>query len=465
VSPRVRAFVAGAARAARAIGVAWLAGCGTPDPVPEPAPPAPVGATPGPDAATPAQALPPVYDARTIDTLVPVVPLRRSAVARPIPAGPTLDAAILTLGEVVDRHAAAPGNPWAIAHALLARGAALRLADGSDPLTHLFDGWLEREETELRGARRVLLRFPATRDGVPVEPHTDLLLKNIGEAGFAPDLRVRTRRGEVTLATLYRDTVLRTWLEPQRNHASFVSPDDVPWSLQALAQWAPMPGAADASNAPAATRRAAATPALQWVARDGTPMDLDGVARFVVAVLRKETGFLADAMRTRSGFSRSGQPLFRYTCGGAHMLQGAAYAIARGFGTPADRAAVVAQVPLHHYRLRQELAQIDATLASAPDARTRLLAQRLKFLGHWLETAGRMQATGLYVPDAVQLEDVTFAARELAGTVARLKRDGVYRALPSLRTRDRQLWQDLVGDSAHALRGLELSLGRATIAW
>jgi hypothetical protein len=409
--------------------------------------------------------LPPVYDAATLETLVPVVPLRRTAVARPIPAGPALDAALRTLGEVVDRHAAAPGNPWAIAHALLARGTGLRLTDGRDPLAHVFDGWLEREETELGGVRRVLLRFPTARERVPVEPHTDLLLKNIGEAGFPPDLRVPTRQGEVALATLYRDTVLRTWLDPARNHASFASPDDVPWNLQALAQWAPMPGASDSTPASAATRRAAATPALQWVARDGTPMDLDGLTRFAVAVLRKETGFLADALRTGSGFSRTGQPLFRYTCGGAHMVQGAAYAVARGFGTPADRAAIVAQVPLHHYRLRGELAQIDQTLAANPEARTRLLAQRLKFLGHWLETDGRLQATALYVPDGAQLEDVAFAARELADTVARLKREGVYRALPTLRTRDRSLWQDLVGDSAHALRGLELSLGRATIAW
>jgi hypothetical protein len=130
-------------------------------------------------------------------------------------------------------------------------------------------------------------------------------------------------------------------------------------------------------------------------------MDLDYLTTFTVAVLTKESAFLFQDMQRGQDFERKGQPLFSYSCGGAHILQGASYAVARGYGTPKDRKAVEAQVPLMFYRLPIELGIYDEAMKAAPKQKLRLLVQRMKFLGHFLETMGKMEAMGLYVPDEV----------------------------------------------------------------
>jgi hypothetical protein len=293
--------------------------------------------------------------------------------------------------------------------------------------------------------------FPAARGSIRIEPHTDLLLKNAIEAGFAPDATFASPAGQVTLADLYRATVLKTWLVAERNHSSFKDPNDVVWGLQALASWAPSSGDAK--------------PELQWIASDGTPMDLDGLTSFSVAMLTQESAFLFEALQKGTPFTRSGQNLFAYTCGGAHLVQGASYAVARGFGTEMDRKAILAQVPLLFYRLPNELRVYDEAMARNPKYRTRLLVQRVKFLGHWLETVSKMQAMGLFEPTPEQLRLVEGAATNLSLAVDALAKQGTFAQVESIRTKDEQLYLDILGDSAHALHGLELAMGRAQVAW
>lgn len=411
----------------------------------QPAPPAP---------APPAAVLPAapavvatVWTAENIDKLVPVAPTHLTTVARPIPAGPKYDTALLTLGKVVETWAGDAENPWAIAHGLLARGTQFRLVDEREGVPHLFTAFAEPRPYALSGGgSRTLVGFPKALGAVRVEPHTDLLLKNMGEIGVPPDATFPSRAGTVAIADLYRHTLLKTYLVPKTNHSSFDGPNDLPWSLQALSQWAP-PGE------------------LHWIATDGTPMDLDFLASFTVAVLTQESGFLFEAMQRRQRFARKGQPLFSYTCGGAHLLQGASYAIARGYGTPKDRKAVEAQVPLMFYRLPIELAIYDDATKGNPKHKVKLLVQRMKFLGHFLETMGKMEAMGLYVPDEQQSQALEGAAQNLVLTVEALQTAGTFDDMKDLRTTDEQLFLDVIGDACHAVRGLELALGRGTVAW
>jgi hypothetical protein len=201
------------------------------------------------------------------------------------------------------------------------------------------------------------------------------------------------------------------------------------------------------------------------VATDGTAMDLDDLTTFAVAVLTKESAFLIDAMQRGQPFERSGQALFSYTCGGSHLLQGASYAVARGYGTPRDRKAVEVQVPLLFYRLPIELGIYDVAMKRNPKHRVRLLVQRMKFLGHFLETMGKMEAMGLYVPDEKQSQRLEGAAQNLVLTVEALKKTGTFDNMETLRQKDEQLYLDVVGDAAHALRGLRLATGAGTLAW
>lgn len=408
---------------------------------PEAAPPPPA-ADPAPATPAPASPTPTVWTAENIAQLVPAAPPRSTSVGKPIPAVPAYDSALSTLGAVVETWAGDPDNPWAIAHGILARGSEFRLADGRPAIPHLFSSYAEPRTV----GTRTLLGFPKALGDIRVEPHTDLLLKNMSEVGVATDTVFTTRHGEVPVADLYRATLLRTDLVPQKNQSSYDGPNDMPWGLQALAAWAP-------SNE------------LQWISTEGTPMDLDFVTTFTVAVLTQESAFMFEAMQRKQSFTRQGQPLFSYTCGGSHLLQGASYAVARGFGGPKDRKAIEAQVLLLFYRLPIELAIYDDAMKRNPKFRTRLLVQRMKFLGHFLETTGKLQAMGMFVPDDEQLKKIEGAAQNLTLVVEALKKQGVFDNMEALRKQDEQLFLDVVGDSCHAVRGLELALGRGTVRW
>ncbi len=401
-----------------------------------PAPAATAAVAPAPPTAAPA------WTAETIRDLYPTIPPHNDAISRPIPSLPDYDAVLLRLGRVVEAYDGDPDNAWAIAHGILARGLDFRLTNQLAAVPHLFSVYAEPRQV---GAF-ALVGFPATRNGEAVEPHTDLLLKNLSEVGLGPDTPFPMADAQVTGADLYRYTLLKTFLRPAENASSFTGPDDMPWGVQALAAWAPSRD-------------------LRWVANDGTPMDMNTLTDFMVLVLTKESKFMFDSMRAGDRFERKGQPLFSYTCGGAHLLQGTAYAVARGFGKAENRTYVAAQGPLLLYRLPIELSLYDEAMASHRDFKEKLLVQRMKFLGHWLESMSRMQILGLFSPDDMQVHTIEGAAQNLVLTVNSLGELGTFDRLDSLKTSDHQLYLDVLGDSAHAVRGLELALGRQTLRW
>lgn len=421
-------------------GVAWWA---TRAPVAPPEAPAPEAPAPSASAAAPAaEPAPVVWTVDNIQDLKPVAPARKSAVPRPIPPLPAYDVALQVLSNVVETYAGDPENPWAIGHGILARGTEFRLTDGREAIPHLFAAYAEPRTA----GTLTLVGFPKSRGKIRVEPHTDLLLKNMGEAGVSPDATFATPAGTVPIADLYRYTVLKSYLVADKNKSSFDGPNDLPWGLQAIAQWAP-------------------TSEMQWIALDGTPMDLDYLTSFVLAVVTQESAFMFDAMNKGKAFDRQGQGIFNYTCGGAHLVQGATYAVARGFGTERDRKVLEAHVPLLFYRLPIELGIYDEAMKRNPKFRTQLLVQRMKFLGHWLESVAKMEAMGIFTPDEDQQRKIEGAAQNLTLAVDALQKTGAFDDLPGLRKKNEQLYLDIVGDGSHAIRGLELALGRGTIAW
>ena len=353
-----------------------------------------------------------------------------------LPATPDVDKALEVLGAVVDIHAADPESPWAIAHGLLARGGGFTLSNQQPAVSYLFQRYAY--EQVLGG--RSLVGFPRSLGEVRVEPHTDLILKNLTETDLGPDFVVEVEGHPHELGDLWSHSLRTTWLKKADGSSSYDSPNDMPWGMQGLAAWGPED--------------------LTWEAWEGTPMSMDDMARLLVHVLTSESGFMLQAMESGQDFQRQGQGIFQYTCGGAHLLQGAAHVVARGYGGEAERAKMAAQGRLLYYRLPPELAIYHEAMQRLPNRRLVLMVQQLKFTGHWLESAHKLAISELYTPDAAEQLLLGEAVGVLVATVRELKALGAMDNLEELRAKNEQLYLDIVGDSAHAIRGLELALGR-----
>ncbi|MEY3213142.1 MAG: hypothetical protein RIT28_3623 [Pseudomonadota bacterium] len=357
----------------------------------------------------------------------------------PAPAGPDVEKTLEVLGAVVDQYAADPEDPWAITHALLARGEGLVLTNGRPAIEHLFERFAQVEV--IHGER--LPHFPRTMGELSVEPHTDLTLKNLSEIGLTPSRVVKVGEEELTLADAWQHSLMTTYLSADGTRTSFDSPNDMPWAVQALAAWAPK--------------------GLRWTATNGTAMSLDKLVELQVHVLASESQELVTAMASGGPFVKRGQGIFKYTCGGAHLLQGSAYAVARGFGGEAERQKLQAQGKLLFWRLTEETNLYGQAITQQPSMRLILMVQQLKFLGHWLESAHKLMALGLYTPDAAEQQKLNDAVNLTIETTRTLKALGAFDNLPEIKAKNPQLYKDIVGDSSHAVRGLNLALGRGAV--
>jgi len=429
--------------------------CGEPAPAPAPAPAADAA-----DAAPAARtdtftAAPRGLDAAAIAALAPQPPTRVGRTPAPLPDDPRYAGTVARLRAIVERWGADPQNPWAISHALLALGPRVPLPDGRDAVTAVFELWAERFEV----GGHTFVRFPRKRGDIRVEPHAALMLKNMVEVGVSPDQQVQVQGHPHTVADLYRGVLLSSALDPRANRSTFASTNDMPWALAGLAAWAPppAPGAAPAG----------ATPDLKWTAADGTPMSLLDFSIFNASVLFAESQPLFDTMQAGAALQKRGQGIFKYTCGGAHLLQGVAYAHARGYTTPLVAKGLQGQIALMFWRLTAELKLYDETMKALKehDHMILLLVQRLKFTGHFLETMHKMAAMGLFAPTNAQKQALKGAADQVVLTVEALESQGVLKDVGALRAKDEQLYLDVIGDSAHAVRGLELAMGKGEVRY
>lgn len=427
----------------RGLALVLLFGCdGQPAPTAEVVTPE-TSATPSPaqDEPTPAPAVATVYSAQNIDALQPQLPAREGRARKPLTDTPQLEVTRERLAAIVDQFGGDPDNPWAIGHGLVARGANWSLSNGENAVDWLFSQYAEQQT--LGGA--TVVRFPTQRGGARIEPHAELMLKMLTEIDVSPDRMVTVQGHTHPIADLYRGAVLDNYLEPSTNHSSFDSPDDVAWALQGLAAWGPSD--------------------LVWVSAEGTPMSLRNFALFNGAVLKQETQPIAQAMAVGANFERQGQGIFRYTCGGAHLLQSVGYAVARGVAGEQLQALFAEQIELAFYRLPRELEIYDAAARRFPDQSEALLVQRLKFTGHFLESMYKFEAMGLFEPTEEQLRMLNGTAMQVALTTEAMLNEGVIERMPTLKQENEQRYLDVIGDAAHALHGLELGLGLTAVRY
>jgi len=357
------------------------------------------------------------------------------------PTDASLDAARAQLLTIVQERTGDPLNPWAIGHGMLVLGEEMKLDNGKLALPWLFEEYAEWVDV----GSESLVRFPPSRGEIRIEPHTDLMLKAFMEVGLPLERRFLVQGKPASLEQLYRHSVWRTWSDGKQTN--FRNMNDTPWSLQGIATLAPQ--------------------GLSWTAANGQPTSLDPFTDAVVSDLHSQTQFMREAMSKGEAVEKQRQGIFAYTCGGQHLLQGAAYAVARGFGSEQSRQWVVDEVDVLFWRLDIELAIYDKTIAENPTFAPLLFEQRLKFLGHFLETGHKLAAIGIYTPNEKQAADLARARMELVSTVEKLQELGAFDKLDTYRADPKgyQTYLDFIGDSAHAIRGIDLSTGAVSIRY
>lgn len=359
------------------------------------------------------------------------------------PGGPRRGEAISLLTTVVEREAGNPANAWALAHGILAMGPDFVATDKRRAIDVLVDDFLKAER--LPGLKGLQPYFPDTTEaGLPVEPHTDLVLKTLVEVGLPLEEPLIDREGAPTLERLFRSARARFAPKPDaKGTESFDKPDDVAWSLQAFCQGV----------------QAGATPT--WLARDSVQANIDVLARQQLEMLEAETWFMRQAMVKGETVQKRRQGIFAFTCGGAHLFQAVEACAAAGFPRDenlADRLAKLTEI--YQWRIPLETKLVEDAMRQAPKLAPLLYNQDVKFLGHLLESLGKAERDGFFTPtteERLLLED---AEGRLVAHVLMMDKLGVYDAdkLAAWMASDdtRQFYLDVVGDASHALAGIKL---------
>lgn len=386
-------------------GLLGLAGCSSPEPTPTPEPTVEVTAS------------------------EPVTPAAGDEYTR---LDEARGRAAEALNRVIARQAGDPTNAWALAHGILAGGPDFPTNDGRRAIDVLVADFLERRPDGPG--------FPKRRGDVRVEPHTDLILKAFVEAELPLDEPLAS--GAPTLRALLEASQAR--FEPQRveGQSLLSEPNDAPWSIQAWCQ---------------ASSRGGAT---EWTSVAG-PVTLEEIAAAQLGTLERETMFIRSAMAAGETVQKRKQDIFGYTCGGAHLFQGAEACAAVGWPAQGNRhARIETLVELYLFRLPLETELVDATIAQYPTMSPILVNQDVKFLGHLLEGLSKAELDGLWTPTAEQRAALDQAEARLLAQILRLEAMGVYgaEAMTKLAGAEDtfQFYLDLVGDACHARKGMAL---------
>jgi hypothetical protein len=378
----------------------------------------------------------------------PPAPIEKAPTAAPAPAvvlpgGAYRAESLKVLSDVIDREAGKPANAWALAHGVLAKGPEFGATDGRRAIDVLVKDFLKADKiSSFKGLQPY---FPkSTDDGIPVEPHTDLVLKTLVDVGLGLEDPLTSKEGAPTLERLLRGSRLRH--DPDvaaKGSTAFPKPDDVAWSIQAWCQ-------ATGAGAP-----------VSWTTATGEQEHVDTVSLQQLEMLEAETWFMRQAMVEGGTVQKRRQGIFSFTCGGAHLFQSVAACAA--VGHPANenvQKRVAAQLDIYIWRVALETGLIEEAMRQAPKLAPVLYNQDVKFLGHFLESVGKAERDGLFVPSAEQRNLIDDAETRLLAHVLQMSRLGVYSADKLAmwwgKEATRQFYLDVVGDACHAWSGLQL---------
>lgn len=361
------------------------------------------------------------------------------------------DDALKTMRDFLRTEGLRSPHAWATGHAMLALGPDVRVHDDAgnsqDALTFIFQ-FMQQEARE----GQVLYTLPVGVQGYQVSPHTDMFIKIFDDIGVSLDDKRPSPVGEVTVRDLYRSA------RSAFANDSKALVDDLAWSLQAFTRQPASPTFATAGHGDASIAQM-----IDWA----------------LLYQKVEWKAVREAREARSPIARDGMP--SSTCAGWHNFQGLVVALARGFGTPAQRTEFDSWLPDFDYRIRCEpnilrdafptgrkkegqwagesQAVIDMQFARGAQ-------ERLKFYGHALEALAYAADGGL-IPTTAPWTDLATTCRScVAEAVQDLVTMQFYGAqsrvsewVDHAEPEYRQMYLDAIGDAAHAVHALQMWRG------
>ncbi|RMG20049.1 MAG: hypothetical protein D6729_03730 [Deltaproteobacteria bacterium] len=315
-----------------------------------------------------------------------------------------------------------PDNAWAIAHGLLALGPKMSEKERLKWARKI----LAKASTRVVSGRTIPVVEGQAPDGTPLEPHEDLLLRSLLTVGVPLDLEFRAGGRRYTVRDLYEGALWK--FEPPHGGSWGAKA----WTLLAIERALSM-GEGDGT----------------FVNHRGQRLDARAMVRQAAADLHERMRFLEETRDSGRPLVKRRQGIYAEPCGGFHFVQAIA---AWGDEVPQLRGEISWETDLLHYRLAAERGVYAAAYQSAPPSLHLLLTiQELKFYGHWLETLADLRDAGAKVDPG----HVALALEGLVGAVRRLEAAGAFDRMEEIDRRRHQSYLDLIGDSAHALRGLD----------
>lgn len=333
--------------------------------------------------------------------------------------------AALRLEVLVKPGASDPTNPWAMAHGMVAFGKQLVANDGRSAISAMLSFG---QPTTIEG--RSVLRFPErTADNIPVEPHRDLILKTLAEAGVQPKDKLELKGKKITFDSLTQG-----------------------------AEWAfKMPTSDDDWHHFAWSFNLFLNTQKDRITTASGPLELQALAKAGLLRLQEEQRFLETPHRANRPdlVQKRKQGIYGHPCGGLHLVQAVQKGVAR-FGDDTMKAQMRKQLDLVRFRWDAERRIYRYMIEKEPKYRWLLLVQEMKFHGHVLETFAFAREAGLIEADN---EHRRFIQQVAADTIdAARELEQAYAAQEGLKKSAPQTYFDLIGDGCHAIRGLRRAL-------
>jgi len=317
----------------------------------------------------------------------------------------------------VERYAPIPDDPWLLVHGIRAIGKGFS-CKGERAVAHVLRTFVQ--DLEVNGRR--YLYIPAD-----IEVHTNMFLKTFLEAGVPLSEEVQVKGMIFHLHDLGEGAKARFRFDPNT-----FDRNDLAWSLIAFAE----------------------LQADEWENAYSQRIRLKEVAAFGLKVLQEATEELKPYCKASLPLPKK-MPIHSFTCGGTHLIYSLFVAARHGFLEAHGRDSLQEQLEMLMYRLQADPDLIDRyyhRLAQGREVEMFRASAKLKLLGHVLECLGYAQANGLWRPTQMQRERIGQAAQEVRGLSAYV--GGL--DLAAVRRREALLYQQIIGDSCHAFRGLRL---------